>query len=419
MKKIAIVGAGQAGLQLGFELLSHGCEVTLYTDRSSQEVLNGPTGPIAIQFHPRTVIEHELGLDFWFTYDGARIDATVMKLFSPDGEKVLEAGAMLSSPAQAIDLRLKYATWLMEFPRRGGAVVVGPADLALLEQAAATHDAVFVTTGNNTFQELFPRDPERSELDRPYRHLTLFFAKNCVMDPDVDPAIHVNGLNSIVGVGECLFYNFLDRDLTKTWVLLFEGVPGGPLDLLGHGGSVLAQFEQVRNYLKDACPQVHAMIASAELVEHETMQGAITPTVRRAVGRLPSGKVAMALGDALVSYDPMTAQGLNAASRSAHHIAQAILAAPDAVFDAQWIDAVFLDYWKTARHAFHLTRDFVTQLQPHQQLALYAASVIPEIASDVFDNAGEMEKIYAWFSDADATMAYLKEKGFTPEPAGG
>jgi hypothetical protein len=137
MKKIAIVGAGQAGLQLGFELLAHGCEVTLYTDRTSQQVLNGPTGPIAIQFHPRTVIEQQLGLDFWSTYDGARIDTTVMKLFSPTGEKVVQAGAMLSSPAQAIDLRLKYATWLMEFPRRGGSVVVGPADLALLEQAAA------------------------------------------------------------------------------------------------------------------------------------------------------------------------------------------------------------------------------------------------------------------------------------------
>jgi hypothetical protein len=37
----------------------------------------------------------------------------------------------------------------------------------------------------------------------------------------------------------------------------------------------------------------------------------------------------------------------------------------------------------------------------------------------VFDNAGEMERIYAWFSDADATMAFLKEKGFTPEPAAG
>lgn len=417
MKKIAIVGAGQAGLQLGFELLSHGFEVTLYADRTPQQVFDGPTGPIAIQFHPHTIVERELGLDFWSTYPGSRIDTTVMKLFAPDGQRVLQAGAMLSSPAQAIDLRLKYSAWLEEFPHRGGLVVYGPTDLTLLERAAATHDAVFVTTGKDTFGELFPRDPERSELDRPYRHLTLFFAKNCVMDPDIDPAIHVNGLNSIMGVGECLFYNFLDRKLSQTWVLLFEGVPGGPLDLAGSEASVAEQFEQLRQYLKHACPQVYAMIAAAELVGNEHLQGAITPTVRRPVGRLPSGKVVMALGDAVVTYDPMTAQGLNAASRLAHHVAHAISAAPDVVFDAAWIDAVFDDYWRTARHGFHLTRDFVTELQPHQQLALYAASAIPEIASDVFDNAGEMEKIYAWFGDAQATMAYLKDKGFEPPPA--
>lgn len=33
MKKIGIVGAGQAGLQLGFELLAKGYQVTLYSDK--------------------------------------------------------------------------------------------------------------------------------------------------------------------------------------------------------------------------------------------------------------------------------------------------------------------------------------------------------------------------------------------------
>ena len=40
MRRGAIVGSGQAGLQLGFSLLAHGYHVSLYSDRTPDQWLN-------------------------------------------------------------------------------------------------------------------------------------------------------------------------------------------------------------------------------------------------------------------------------------------------------------------------------------------------------------------------------------------
>ncbi|MGH7963668.1 MAG: oxidoreductase, partial [Candidatus Binatia bacterium] len=40
MRRIAIVGSGQGGLQLGIGLLAQGYHVTLYSDRTAEQWLN-------------------------------------------------------------------------------------------------------------------------------------------------------------------------------------------------------------------------------------------------------------------------------------------------------------------------------------------------------------------------------------------
>jgi NADPH-dependent glutamate synthase beta subunit-like oxidoreductase len=40
MRNIGIIGAGQAGLQLGFMLLAKGYSVTVYSDRSAEQIFN-------------------------------------------------------------------------------------------------------------------------------------------------------------------------------------------------------------------------------------------------------------------------------------------------------------------------------------------------------------------------------------------
>lgn len=41
MRRIAIVGAGQSGLQLAFALLDQGYHVTLATNRDAEQIRNG------------------------------------------------------------------------------------------------------------------------------------------------------------------------------------------------------------------------------------------------------------------------------------------------------------------------------------------------------------------------------------------
>jgi glycine/D-amino acid oxidase-like deaminating enzyme len=66
MRKIAIVGSGQAGLLAAHGLLQAGYEVELYSDRTPEEWLTTarPTGT-AVRFSRSLGYEHALGLDRW------------------------------------------------------------------------------------------------------------------------------------------------------------------------------------------------------------------------------------------------------------------------------------------------------------------------------------------------------------------
>ena len=59
-----------------------------------------------------------------------------------------------------------------------------------------------------------------------------------------------------------------------------------------------------------------------------------------------------------------------------------------------------------------MTNDFLTGLQPHQQMAVHAGSVVPAIAADLLNHSGRLDQVYAWFGDPDATHAHLAGRGF-------
>src|ERR1700709_877738 len=66
MRKIAIIGAGQAGCIFGYALIKRGYDVTLYSDRTPDQWLNhsAPTGSACL--YARVIdIERELGMDYW------------------------------------------------------------------------------------------------------------------------------------------------------------------------------------------------------------------------------------------------------------------------------------------------------------------------------------------------------------------
>jgi hypothetical protein len=166
-RKIAIVGAGQAGLQLGVSLLERGgYDVTLLSDRSADAMASGRLQATAIMYHDKCRYEEALGLNFW------DLAATPTAGFNMD---VRDAGGgrqlSFGSPFQdgkgvAIDYRLKFPAWMREFERRGGELIIHSADMRDLETLRSENDLVLIASGKGGIQELFERDPDRSP---PYR----------------------------------------------------------------------------------------------------------------------------------------------------------------------------------------------------------------------------------------------------------
>ena len=66
----------------------------------------------------------------------------------------------------------------------------------------------------------------------------------------------------------------------------------------------------------------------------------------------------MALGDRVITYDPITAHGANSASKMAQHVLQRIVQGDrdERPFDAEWMTTVFEEYWeKDAQYACAFT----------------------------------------------------------------
>jgi predicted dinucleotide-binding enzyme len=65
MPRIAIVGGGQSGLQLGLGLLDGGYEVTVASNRTPDEIAAGPVLSSQCMFESALETESALGLDPW------------------------------------------------------------------------------------------------------------------------------------------------------------------------------------------------------------------------------------------------------------------------------------------------------------------------------------------------------------------
>ncbi len=416
MRKIAIVGSGQSGLQLGFELLEKGYEVTLYSDKNAQEIFNGSAPPVPIQFSPSIGYEKDLKLDFWKDYKATHIDGVRFDLYVPGGIKAFTIESPLKVKAQTIDLRLKFSVWLDEFAKRGGKVIIEKGSVAFLEKITQEYDAVFVATGKGELANVFEKDESKCVFDKPQRHLALFYARNCALNYMDDPASGGSSYNIMQGVGELIMSPFLSKDKERVFYILLEVLPGGPMDFFDRNKPAAEQLAMSQQFMKENYPPLYEMIKNATLVDKdEWVCGAITPVVKKPVGKLPSGRVVMALGDMVILNDPILAQGLNGASKLAHHVAQAITQSKEGKFDTSWINKVFDSYWETAQYNNIMTASMLRGPVAHQQQLLFAASQNPAIAEDFVNGIGKAYTMYPWFGDPEEAQKYLKQHGMVEE----
>jgi 2-polyprenyl-6-methoxyphenol hydroxylase-like FAD-dependent oxidoreductase len=408
LRNIGIVGAGQAGLQLGFMLLAKGYPVTVYSERSPEQIFNARLATTAAQFGRASSYERELGIDFWNPRGGHVLAGADLDVCPEPGQRAISVRGRISAPGFAMDGRAKYARWLSEFERRGGNVVLGSVDMEALEQFALKHELVLVSTGRNSFTQLFERDAARSPHTRPQRHLAAMIVEG--MKPLYESSFPALKFVLTPGHGEYFAMPFHDRMRGPLYSLLFEAVPGGDMDRFGGVTSAREAMERARGIAHDYSPWIGERMQHAYVVDESSwLTGAFTPTVRKPVGTLPSSRRVMGLGDAVILNDPVAGQGLNCASKMAHHVGVAILARAGEPFTAQWMHETFERFWDTdGQYITAFSNMLLQPPPPHLQQLLGAASQDAAVAEMFFSNFAEPQDFWPWIMSPAETEAQVQ-----------
>ncbi len=407
MRSIAIVGGGQSGLQLALGLLGHGgYEVTVVTDRTPQEVHDGRIMSSQFQFDDALNTERRLGIAFWED-ECPKTEAIAFNLGGPDGQVALSWAAKLDEPGMSVDQRVKFPRWMNEVERRGGKLEIRAVGVDELEQLAAANDLVVVASGKGEIGRLFERDAERSELDRPMRALALAYVTG--MKPREDFTAVTFSL--VPGIGELFWF----PGLTTTGacdMLVFEGIPGGPMDCFGDVKSPAEHLDKCRWIIESFMPWEADRIGSIELTDDNAiLAGRFPPTVRKPTAKLASGATVFGMADVVVLNDPITGQGANNASKCADQYLDAITARGDAPFDEAWMHDTFERYWDYARWVSRWTNLLLQPPQPHVVQLLGAASQLPPLASRIANGFNNPPDYFPWWDDADEANQLIEQIG--------
>ncbi|MDN3558121.1 styrene monooxygenase/indole monooxygenase family protein [Halomonas maura] len=405
-RRIAIVGAGQSGLQTGIGLLKHGYQVTLLSNRTAEQIRGGRVMSSQCMFDRALQTERDLGLNFW-EQDCPPVEGIGMTVPDPDreGAKAIDWAARLDRPAQSVDQRLKMPVWMDEFVRLGGELVIQDAGIDDLEELAAAYDLVLVAAGKGDIVRLFERDAQRSRFDKPQRALALTYVQG--MAPR-EPFSRV-AFNLIPGVGEYFAFPALTLN-GPCEIMVFEGIPGGPLDCwqdVATPGQHLARSVEL---LRTFAPWEAERCRDVQLADDQgILAGRFPPTVRQPVATLPSGRKVLGIADALVVNDPITGQGSNNGAKCSRVYLDAILARGEAAFDADWMRATFEAYWDYAKDVVSWTNSLLLPPEEHILNLLGAAQESPSLAAVLANGFDNPPDFLPWWLEARACDHFVND----------
>ncbi|MEV7037936.1 styrene monooxygenase/indole monooxygenase family protein [Amycolatopsis sp. NPDC051061] len=402
MRRIGIVGAGQAGLVLAIGLRQKGYDVTVFAERPAEAVREGRLVSNQCLFHPALERERALGINFW---EAPPIREVAFAAAGEGAEPALSWRVGLDRSAQSVDQRVKVAGWMTEFARLGGDLRLRRVTPADLDACAREFELLIVAAGRGPqFDALFPRDDERSPYREPQRAIGILYVGGTL---DAVPGLTFG----MAPVGEFFLLPVLSVHGPVHGIGFF-GLPGGPMDVWDDVADVDQHYETARRLLRAHYPWQTTLLDDARPVAPtELLHGRITPVVRHPVGTLPSGAKVLAMGDTAVTNDPVGGQGANLAARAARAYQEAIVERGDRPFDEEFMHDAFARYWHHARHATRFTNDLLAPPPPHVLATLDTAQCVPEVAhrfAHLFENPADYE---GWLGDPEAAMAYLQSKG--------
>lgn len=398
MRKITIVGAGHAGLQLGIGLLGHGYEVTILSNRTAEEVGSGKILSSQSMYDMAVGFERDLQLAFWDdscpAIDGVHIRAGNAQMGMP-----VDFRARMQAPGQSVDQRLKMPRWMKEFEARGGKLVIADVGIAELEFYAATSDLVIVAAGKGEIGKMFARDDQRSVFDKPQRAIALTYVHGMVPREDFT-ALNIN-INP--GIGELVHFPGLTLSGACD-IINLEGIPGGAMDRWDSVKTPEEHLAMTKTLIAEFFPHEAHRFENIRLTDDNgILAGRFTPTVRRGLGELPSGQHVLGIGDILMLNDPMTGQGSNNASKAAHLFMHAILKHGNAAFDKAWMHALLESCWNHSQWAMRFTNSLLVPPAPHIFAFLQACGEVPALASKFANSFNDPRTLSSWYFDAETT----------------
>ena len=404
MRKITIVGGGQSGLQLAIGLVQAGYEVTVVTNRTPEDIRTGRVMSSQFMFDTALESERALGINFW---EGScpYTDGVGVTIAGPDGTRAVSWAYRLDRPGQSVDQRVKFPGWTEHLQQIGGSLVVEEADTGSLERYADAADLVIVAAGKGEIVRLFERDAARSPFDSPMRALALTYVTG--MTPYDFSRV---SFNIAPGVGEYFVFPALTTTGTCE-IMVFEGVPGGPMDCWGDVSSPAEHLEKSLWVLETFFPWEAERCRDVALTdENGILAGRFPPTVRGPVGRLPSGKAVLGMADAVVLNDPITGQGSNNAAKCATVYLRRILERAGAPFDAAWMEETFEDYWDYAQAVTKWTNALLLPPPPHVVEVLGAAGEIEGVGKAFVNGFDDPRTYESWFFEPEKAAAFIEQQ---------
>ncbi|MEV4109146.1 styrene monooxygenase/indole monooxygenase family protein [Nonomuraea sp. NPDC049695] len=390
MAGIGIVGAGISGLTLALRLQQLGIDATLYVEADADAMRSGRLPNTVSRMGHTLARERELGIGH---YRDPRCLMGSARL-SIKGDPPLEFVGRISEPFHAVDFRLLLPAYLDDFTGRGGEVVVTGAapDAAQVDRWSREHELMVVAAGRRSVAELFPRDPARSPFDRPQRVLTAGLYGGLDLGP-------MFSYNISPGCGEILRMPMMTRQGVASAVLV-EAVPGGPLEPISRLPAAEVAAELARLLPRHAPRLAERADPGLELLgEHDLLRGAVPPVVRQAVAELPGGRIALAVGDAWITSDPLTGQGANLGSACAWIAADAIAAGGP--YDTAFGHATAERMWAAAAPVTHWTNSFLRPPAEHVLTLLLAAASRQDVADLVLELFADPAYAWAVFSSPE------------------
>lgn len=367
MGQFGIVGGGQGGLITAIGLLQNGHDVTLFSDRSPEEIRSGRVTSNQTLFHPSLEIERELGIHFWEDQTH-KMDGFHVYIAGEDDPLFLDC--KLHHTASSVDQRLKFARWMKWFERQGGRLILDEVKEEDLPELTQNHDLIVVSTGKGELGQMFDKDHSRSTFDRPQRNLVLLYLRG--LDTDVFKDDKVNVM-IVPGRGEMFATPVVTTTTGLAFGMVIEAIPGGPfdqfqdIDFQDHPEQAV---ETATRLIQEHMPIFADGVSqdNVRLTDHlGVLTGGYPPTVREGYIELPNDTMGIGIGDAVVLNDPIVGQGANNATEHAWSLLEAIenhQGDYDLPFARQFSEHHWNQY---AQYATRFSNSFLTPPDDHIQ----------------------------------------------------